>query len=122
MEILSLRGNRVLILDCYNANPQSVKAALEVLARLGRGSKTLAILADMAELGNQSAGLHVEMGKEAARLGIDRLVFVGDYGRFFADGYVSGGGDAKSVTPAPDKESAWNVIGPEVENFGIVSC
>ncbi|MGB6065564.1 MAG: UDP-N-acetylmuramoyl-tripeptide--D-alanyl-D-alanine ligase [Desulfomonilaceae bacterium] len=120
MEILSLGGKRVLIRDCYNANPQSVSAALEVLARLGTGAKTLAILADMAELGDQSAPLHEEMGKEAARLRIDRLVFIGNYGRFFADGYVSAGGDAKSVTPAPDKESAWNIIGPEVENFEIV--
>ncbi len=120
MEILSLRGNRTLIRDCYNANPQSMRAALEVLARRGTGSRTLAILADMAELGDQSARLHQEVGKEAARLGIDRLIFVGAHGRFFADGYISAGGDANAVTVAADKESAWNVIGPDLENFGSI--
>ena len=120
MEILSLRGNRTLIRDCYNANPQSVKAALEVLARRGTGSRTLAILADMAELGDQSAKLHEEVGKEAARLGIDRLVFVGANGRFFADGYAAAGGDESAVTLAADKESAWNVIGQDLEDFGSI--
>jgi UDP-N-acetylmuramoyl-tripeptide--D-alanyl-D-alanine ligase len=120
MEILSLRGNRTLIRDCYNANPQSMRAALEVLARRGTGSRTLAILADMAELGDQSARLHQEVGKEAARLGIDRLIFVGAQGRFFADGYISAGGDANAVTVAADKESAWNVIGPDLNNFGSI--
>ncbi|MGO9568420.1 MAG: UDP-N-acetylmuramoyl-tripeptide--D-alanyl-D-alanine ligase [Desulfomonilaceae bacterium] len=120
MEILSLGGNRTLIRDCYNANPQSMRAALEVLSGRGTGTRTLAILADMAELGDQSARLHEEIGKEAARLGIDRLVFVGANGRFFADGYVSAGGDANAVTVAADKESAWNVIGPDLENFGSI--
>lgn len=120
MEMLSLRGNRTLIRDCYNANPQSVTAALEVLARRGTGSKTLAILADMAELGDQSESLHEEVGREAARLGIDRLIFVGANGQFFADGYIAEGGDAKAVTVAADKESAWNVIGPDLEGFGII--
>jgi UDP-N-acetylmuramoyl-tripeptide--D-alanyl-D-alanine ligase len=120
MEILSLRGNRTLIRDCYNANPQSMKAALEVLSRRGTGSKTLAILADMAELGDQSARLHEEVGKEAALLGIDRLIFVGANGRFFAEGYIAAGGDANAVTLAQDKESAWNVIGPDVGKFGSI--
>jgi UDP-N-acetylmuramoyl-tripeptide--D-alanyl-D-alanine ligase len=120
MEILSLNGDRTLIRDCYNANPQSMKAALEVLARRGTGSRTLAILADMAELGEQSARLHEEVGKEAAMLGIDRLIFVGANGRFFADGYISAGGDASAVTLAQDKESAWNAISPDLGNFGSI--
>lgn len=120
MEILSLGGTRTLIRDCYNANPQSMKAALEVLARRGTGLRTLAILADMAELGDQSARLHEEVGKEAARLGIDRLIFVGANGRSFADGYVAAGGDASAVTLAADKESAWNAIGRDLENFGSI--
>jgi UDP-N-acetylmuramoyl-tripeptide--D-alanyl-D-alanine ligase len=120
MEILPLRGNRILIRDCYNANPQSVKAALEVLVRRRVGSKTLAILADMAELGDQTARFHQEVGKEAALLGIDRLIFVGANGGYVADGYVSAGGDAKAVTLAADKDSAWKVIDQDLEDFGII--
>lgn len=119
MEILHLNGDRTLIRDCYNANPQSVKAGLEVLADSNNGPK-LAVLADMAELGDQSPTLHREMGAEAARLGIDRLVFVGASGRFFAEGFAAGGGNGKSVTLASDKDEAWRVIGPEVRRFGAI--
>jgi UDP-N-acetylmuramoyl-tripeptide--D-alanyl-D-alanine ligase len=120
MEILQLPGNRALIRDCYNANPQSVRAALEVLSSRGTSSKTLAILADMAELGEKSEELHGRVGMDAAELGIDKVIFVGKFGRFFADGYVSAGGDARSVTLVPDKEDAWDLIGSDVNGFGTI--
>jgi UDP-N-acetylmuramoyl-tripeptide--D-alanyl-D-alanine ligase len=120
MEILSLPGNRSLIRDCYNANPQSVRAALEVLASRRTTARTLAILADMMELGEKSEQLHARIGMDAAELGIDQVVFVGHFGRFFADGYVSAGGDAHSVTLVPDKEGAWDLIGSNVNGFGTI--
>ncbi|HMK35551.1 MAG TPA: UDP-N-acetylmuramoyl-tripeptide--D-alanyl-D-alanine ligase [Desulfomonilaceae bacterium] len=120
MEMLPLPKDRVLIRDCYNANPQSVRAALEVLASRVRGSRTLAILADMMELGDSSANLHRQIGKDAAELNVNHVIFVGQFGTFFAEGYLSAGGDAGSVTLVPDKEAAWDAIASHVESYGTI--
>lgn len=69
----------VLILDdAYNASPASMTAALKTLARLGRGRRTVAILGTMAELGDIAATEHDRAGRLAVRLGIGKLVTVGD--------------------------------------------
>jgi UDP-N-acetylmuramoyl-tripeptide--D-alanyl-D-alanine ligase len=120
MEVLDLSGNRILIRDCYNANPQSVKAALEVLVQTAVGRGALAILADMKELGVQSEELHAQMGREAARLGIERVVFVGDCGRAFSGGFTSEGGDPRALTTAPDKEAAWSAVASDLRSFGAI--
>jgi UDP-N-acetylmuramoyl-tripeptide--D-alanyl-D-alanine ligase len=119
MEILRLTGDRTLIRDCYNANPQSVKAGLEVLACRGDGPR-LAVLADMAELGARSAALHREIGQEAARLRIDRLVFVGASGPLFAEGFIAAGGNESSLTLTTDRDEAWKVIRPEIGRFAAI--
>jgi UDP-N-acetylmuramoyl-tripeptide--D-alanyl-D-alanine ligase len=119
MEVVQLSGDRTLLRDCYNANPLSVGVALEVLASKRQRPK-LALLADMMELGDRSAQLHEEIGREAARLGIDRLVHVGAFGDAVARGFVAAGGDADAVTVAPNKEIAWEAIAPTVKSFGTV--
>lgn len=70
-------GKYTVINDTYNANPVSVKAALSVLADLGAGKRKVAILGDMYELGQRSLEGHREVGIEAAKLGIDIVVSVG---------------------------------------------
>jgi UDP-N-acetylmuramoyl-tripeptide--D-alanyl-D-alanine ligase len=119
MEVVRLSGDRTLLRDCYNANPLSVGVALEVLAGHRQGPK-LALLADMMELGDRSAQLHEEIGREAARLGIDRLIHVGTFGSEVAQGFVDAGGAPAAVTVAPDKETAWEAIAPTVESFGTI--
>jgi UDP-N-acetylmuramoyl-tripeptide--D-alanyl-D-alanine ligase len=120
MEMVNLSGNRRLIRDCYNANPQSVSAALQVLSQGGPELKKLAILADMMELGEYAESLHEEVGRIAARLGIDRVVFVGTYGSFFSKGFLSEGGDGGALTLAVDKDAAWGVIGPDLHKFEAI--
>lgn len=67
-----------VINDAYNASPDSMKAALQTLAQLGRqGHRTVAVLGEMAELGEYSATEHDSMGRLAVRLGIDQVVVVG---------------------------------------------
>ncbi len=119
MEVVHLAGDRTLLKDCYNANPLSVKVALEVLAGSGRRAK-LALLGDMMELGELAQTLHEEIGREAARLGIDRLVHVGAFGSAVAEGFVAAGGDKSAVFVAADKEAAWKVIAPTVSSFGAI--
>ena len=77
MEVDRRADGLVVINDAYNANPESVRAALKSLATIGRGRRTWAVLGQMAELGDQSAQAHDEMGRLAVRLDVSRLVVVG---------------------------------------------
>lgn len=67
-----------IINDAYNASPDSMKAALQTLAQLGKiGSKTIAVLGEMAELGEFSIREHDSIGRLVVRYNIDQLVVVG---------------------------------------------
>lgn len=67
--------------DSYNANPSSVCAALEVLA--GQPGYRVAILGDMAELGEAASSLHEKVGQKAADLALDQVLAVGEYANFY---------------------------------------
>ncbi len=78
-------GDVTLIDDTYNANPDSMKSALKVLAKIPATGKRIAVLADMLELGELSEELHREVGGVAAKLGVDVIVTVGEFAKFIAD-------------------------------------
>ena len=82
-ERLELRDGIVLVNDCYNANPVSMRAALDHLAGLG-AERTVAVLGEMGELGPGAPGYHREVGEHARAHGIDLVIGVGlparDYG------------------------------------------
>ncbi len=69
-ELKVIKGRTVLA-DYYNANPGSVKAALETLVTLRPGARSVAVLGDMLELGETGAEEHRAIGRTAARLGVD---------------------------------------------------
>ena len=92
----------MLLDDCYNANPQSVTAALEILAKTECGRK-VAVLGDMGELGDLTDQAHYNMGALAAMLGIDEVVAIGAKAEKIADGAAQSGG---SVTHFATKEEA----------------
>jgi UDP-N-acetylmuramoyl-tripeptide--D-alanyl-D-alanine ligase len=79
-ERLDLGDGIVLVNDCYNANPVSMRAALDHLASLG-ADRTLAVLGEMAELGPGTAGYHREIGEHARAHGLDLLIGVGEPAR-----------------------------------------
>ncbi len=79
-ERLELGDGIVLVNDCYNANPVSMRAALSHLASLGEGRR-IAVLGEMAELGPGAAGYHREIGARARAEGVDLLVGVGEPAR-----------------------------------------
>ncbi len=64
--------------DAYNANPDSLAAALRTLAAMGRGRRTWAVIGEMLELGEGAGAAHREAGRQAAALGVDELVAVGE--------------------------------------------
>ena len=74
-----------IIDDCYNANPNSVKAALDTLKTM-KAKRKIAVLGDMKELGENEKALHFEVGQYAARSGIDVLITVGELAKSLADG------------------------------------
>jgi UDP-N-acetylmuramoyl-tripeptide--D-alanyl-D-alanine ligase len=91
-EELLLPGGGVLINDCYNANPVSMRAALAHLVERAAGRRTLAVLGDMAELGAGAPAYHREVGAAAAEVGVHELVAIGELAR----GYVDGAGGVRS--------------------------
>ncbi len=81
-----LAGGGLLVNDSYNANPLSMRAALEHLADRAGARRRIAVLGDMAELGPDAPEFHREIGRAAAELGVAELVAVGELAR----GYVEG--------------------------------
>jgi UDP-N-acetylmuramoyl-tripeptide--D-alanyl-D-alanine ligase len=85
-EVVELPGGVTVVNDCYNANPMSMRAALEHLAG-SDAERRIAVLGTMAELGPDSERYHREIGAHAAALGIDVLVPVGEAALSYADGF-----------------------------------
>jgi UDP-N-acetylmuramoyl-tripeptide--D-alanyl-D-alanine ligase len=79
-ERLELGDGIVLVNDCYNANPVSMRAALSHLASIG-GERRIAVLGEMAELGPGAAGYHREIGEKARAVGVELLIGVGEPAR-----------------------------------------
>jgi UDP-N-acetylmuramoyl-tripeptide--D-alanyl-D-alanine ligase len=72
--------------DSYNANPDSMKAALHTLVELDSDAKRIAVLGEMRELGEESERGHREVGETAAALKIDHLIVIGETAAAIADG------------------------------------
>jgi UDP-N-acetylmuramoyl-tripeptide--D-alanyl-D-alanine ligase len=83
-EHLQLSGGVLLINDCYNANPMSMRAALDDLAATAR-ARRVAVLGDMLELGSEEQQLHRELGAYAAARGVDVLITVGARAKTIGD-------------------------------------
>jgi UDP-N-acetylmuramoyl-tripeptide--D-alanyl-D-alanine ligase len=79
----------VLVNDAWNANPVSMRAALEHLVDLAGGRRTVAVLGDMAELGAYSEEGHLEVGRAVAVLGIDEVVAIGPQARAYGGRWVA---------------------------------
>jgi UDP-N-acetylmuramoyl-tripeptide--D-alanyl-D-alanine ligase len=99
---MHLPGDIVVVNDCYNANPMSMRAALDDLAASASGRR-VAVLGDMLELGADEARFHAEVGAHARASGVDLLVTVGPRAAHFADGYGE-------VVALPDAQAAAETV------------
>ena len=118
-EILRV-GKAIILNDCYNANPASMRNALEVLERLGcNGARKVFICGDMFELGKDSQQLHAELGRQAAESGVDLLITVGKFSRY--TGEAAGGSDAGiEIKNFADSKSACDSLQNLVRNTDII--
>ncbi|MDX6696887.1 MAG: UDP-N-acetylmuramoyl-tripeptide--D-alanyl-D-alanine ligase [Solirubrobacteraceae bacterium] len=101
---IDLPGGVAVVDDCYNANPMSMRAALEELAVTASGRR-VAVLGDMLELGDGEVEFHREVGAHAARRGVDLLITVGPRAAAMLDAYdgeghaVADAGEAAALLP-----------------------
>ncbi|MFE9922954.1 UDP-N-acetylmuramoyl-tripeptide--D-alanyl-D-alanine ligase [Streptomyces sp. NPDC005774] len=77
MEVTERPDGVTVVNDAYNANPESMRAALRALASMGKGRRTWAVLGQMAELGDEALAEHDAVGRLAVRLNVSKLVAVG---------------------------------------------
>jgi UDP-N-acetylmuramoyl-tripeptide--D-alanyl-D-alanine ligase len=119
MEPFELAG-LTLLDDSYNANPDSARAAVRVLAgTFARGRRVL-VLGDMLELGPSAPELHHQLGCDAARAGIDRLVLVGDLTRATASGALEAGLGRSAVIHCDSAEAAIQCLGDLLAEGDVV--
>ena len=99
MQLMKGPNGSLVINDAYNASPDSMRAALQTLATLGRqGHRTIAVLGEMAELGPEAAHQHDEIGRLVVRLNIDQLVVVGQRAKLIHLGALQEGSwDGESI-------------------------
>ena len=96
-ELIELPGEILLVNDCYNANPISMRAALEHLASLDTKGRHVAVLGEMLELGGDAEQYHRDVGAQARQLGVGPIVGVGELGReYVPDAWAP---DAEAAVP-----------------------
>jgi UDP-N-acetylmuramoyl-tripeptide--D-alanyl-D-alanine ligase len=101
-EEFELEDGSLLLNDCYNANPMSMRAALAHLAERAGARRRVAVLGEMAELGPDAPAYHREIGAAATEAGVEVLIAVGPAGR----DYLDGAGEVPETRWAPDVEAA----------------
>lgn len=110
MELINTARDITVVNDAYNANPSSMKAAIETLSAMATTTRRIAVLGDMGELGSFSELAHFHIGEEVGRARIDVLVTVGERSLRIAEGARAKGMDAGSVRPCRTLDEANEVL------------
>ncbi len=110
MNICSPGNGLHLIDDTYNANPESMAAAIDALQSLRGRSRGIMVAGDMLELGRHAASLHRDVGVKAAGSGIARLYVTGEFARSVAAGAENQGMDSKSIILGTKEDIIENLI------------
>lgn len=115
-ELVELPGGILVLNDCYNASPTSMRAALAYLAELaGPSRRRLAVLGEMAELGEQAPAFHRELGREVAAAGVRELVAVGAFAS-----EVAGGAEGVHATVVATPAEAASTLAALLEEGDVV--
>ncbi|MER3424518.1 MAG: UDP-N-acetylmuramoyl-tripeptide--D-alanyl-D-alanine ligase, partial [Nitrospiraceae bacterium] len=113
-------GGVRLINDCYNANPASMRAAIDVLADLGTGGRTIAVLGDMLELGRDSAALHHEVGGYVTERRVFSLIACGPLARNLAEGARAAGMSGDRIYEVGDAREAAAILASMIRVGDVV--
>ncbi len=109
-----------IINDAYNANPESMRAALRTLADLGQGRRTWAVLGAMLELGEDSIREHTAVGTQVVRLNISRLVVVGREARALYISAIQEGSWGDECSFAETADEAYELLQAELKPGDLV--
>ena len=120
MEVREAPGGYTVVNDAYNANPDSMRAALRTLVAMGGGGRTWAVLGEMRELGADSMAEHDEIGRLAVRLNVSRLICVGDGARVMHLGAATEGSWANETAHVPDADAAIAMVRAEIRPGDVV--
>jgi UDP-N-acetylmuramoyl-tripeptide--D-alanyl-D-alanine ligase len=127
MEVSRAPSGATVVNDAYNANPESMGAALQALVAIARprsegARRAIAVLGEMLELGDASLTEHEEVGRMAVRLGVDRVVAVGssDPVLALARGAVLGSGDEARATVVPSVDAAVALLAGHLDAQDVV--
>ncbi|GAB3906036.1 UDP-N-acetylmuramoyl-tripeptide--D-alanyl-D-alanine ligase [Kibdelosporangium lantanae] len=121
MEVTTRPDGVTVVNDSYNANPESVQAALKSLAEMGRsGRRTWAVLGQMADLGDEATRAHDEIGRLAVRLDVNRLVVVGEKAKAMHQGAHLEGSWGEESVYVPDVDTAVAHLRAHVEPGDVV--
>jgi UDP-N-acetylmuramoyl-tripeptide--D-alanyl-D-alanine ligase len=121
MEVVERPDGVTVVNDAYNANPDSVRAALAALAALAGSRRSWAVLGEMLELGAASPAEHEQVGRLARRSGVTRVVVVGDGARAVHDGALDEGAvDGEGSQVVADVPAALDLLARELEPGDVV--
>jgi UDP-N-acetylmuramoyl-tripeptide--D-alanyl-D-alanine ligase len=120
MEVTERPDGVTIVNDAYNANPDSMRAALQTLPVLARGRRSWAVLGEMLELGEASAEAHEGIGRLAVRLGVSRLLVVGEGARAIERGARSEGLSGEESVFVPDADHALTLLRRELRAGDVV--
>jgi UDP-N-acetylmuramoyl-tripeptide--D-alanyl-D-alanine ligase len=120
MEVVERDDGVILVDDSYNANPDSTAAALRALRAMSGGRRSWAVLGYMAELGPAERDEHDRIGRLVVRLGIDRLVVVGEAARPLHTGAVLEGSFGGESVHVPDQDAAIALLASELRPGDVV--
>jgi UDP-N-acetylmuramoyl-tripeptide--D-alanyl-D-alanine ligase len=122
MEVVERADGVTVVNDAYNANPESMRAALKTLAVMSRGKarRTVAVLGHMAELGEDTRAAHMDLGRFAVRLDLGQLVVVGPQAGGIHAGAVLEGSWGDESVHVPDVEAAVELLRRELAPGDVV--
>ncbi|MFN2563058.1 MAG: UDP-N-acetylmuramoyl-tripeptide--D-alanyl-D-alanine ligase [Jatrophihabitans sp.] len=125
MEVTDRRDGVLIINDAYNANPESMRAALNTLAAVARsrrpgGGRSFAVLGEMAELGPDAPAEHDAIGRLAGRLHISRVIAVGEQARPIQLGAALEGSEDGESSWVADVDAAVALLRSELHNGDVV--
>ncbi len=120
MEVIVRPDGATIVNDAYNANPDSMSAALHSVAGMAAEGRRWAVLGAMLELGDDAPVLHAQVGAQVAALGFDELLVVGEDALPTADGAREAGVPTLRVRTVPDADAAEEILRAELAGHDVV--